>query len=68
MSGIPISKRCGLAAALGRKLAPADVTPEDEDMIRIADSKRAADVPRLTDTSGVGPGSRVRLRVSEGLR
>ena len=47
----------GLAAALGRKLAPVDVTPDDENMIRIADLKRARDVRRLTDVSGVGPGS-----------
>lgn len=55
----------GLAAALGRKIAPADVTPDDEFAIQLADARRAAEVRRRTDASGVGPGSRVRLLVSK---
>ena len=55
----------GLAAALGRKLAPDDVTANDEFEIQLADSRRAADVRRRTDASGIGPGSRVRLLVSQ---
>lgn len=55
----------GLAAALGRKIAPADVTADDEFAVQLADSRRAAEVRRRTDASGVGLGSRVRLLVSQ---
>jgi hypothetical protein len=55
----------GLAAALGRKTAPDDVTPDDEFAIQLYDARRAAEVRRRTDASGVGPGSRVRLLKSK---
>jgi len=47
--------------AAGKHLAPADIGPEEEQKLREADIVRAAEVRKLIDESGVGPGARVRL-------
>jgi Fe2+ transport system protein FeoA len=50
--------------AAGKKTAPIDVTEKKELMLRVADSKRAADVRRRVDRMGVVPGTQVRLLTS----
>jgi len=50
--------------AAGKKTAPIDVTEKKELMLRVADSKRAAEVRRRVDRMGVIPGTQVRLLTS----
>ena len=50
--------------AAGKKTAPIDVTEKKELMLRVADSKRAAEVRRRVDKMGVVPGTQVRLLTS----
>lgn len=50
--------------AAGKHLAPADIGPEEEQKLREADLLRAAEVRKMIDESGVGPGARVRLLYS----
>ena len=50
----------GLVAA-GRQLAPIDIGPKEELMIRADDLHRAKAVREEVDASGLGPGARVRL-------
>ena len=50
----------GLAAA-GRQLAPIDIGPKEEVVLRADDLQRAKAVHEEVDSSGVGPGARVRL-------
>lgn len=53
----------GLSAA-GKGLAPVDVGPREEKIIREDDLAWAEEVRRETDESGVGPGTQVRLLYS----
>lgn len=50
--------------AAGKKTAPIDVTEKKELKLRVADSKRAAEVRRRVDRMGVVPGTQVRLLTS----
>ena len=53
----------GLVAA-GRKLAPVDIGPKEETLLRADDLARAKEVREEVDESGIKPGTRVRLLYS----
>ena len=47
--------------AAGRGLSPADIGPEEDSLLRLADLDRAASLRQRVDGYNIGPGTRVRL-------